>query len=1249
MSDESGLDSTTTQHTAAPARFLVRSELMQHYSTVSPIRVADPLLQSARDEGGDVSLYTLGSDGDLYFIYRTDRVDTGWAVRPMRAPVEVRHAAVGTERLGAVVMLVCGDDGHIYFKTDEPWSSWVDLGPPFGAMSVEGLRAGYGADGELIFQAVASYEGQCTVVRIYPRDADNPWDYVSTFITGEIYDCAPGASPVGVGAYVSASDQARQNTNITFYRDHQREVGSVYASKTDDMVQLSGVTDAQGITRLFCLSEEGAIAFIDPVEAGGPGLEWFGTEYFSGEALTFMGVAGARSHSGPDAIDALLELFALGYPTSQGTGGATPTSISLYHASQQWPQPETGAPGDGGGGDLAPVWGPLVALADGLAPGGGNLTVCRDGQGFVHGFTVGVDGIVMHFWQDTTTDWKIEPVTFDFVGELVDAPAYSTEVTVVDLSEAPVPGYSVTVSASQSMAVSINGCDYQIGPGRGIVVASNTAGRVTIASPTGTLGTPSFQLAASFLAEGVVTILPDRYIQDYLYPDSADTLAGRLRDATYTAPDGQSLPVVDPSYDAYIDDAADAIWQSMSLAQPEQGDPALTARLICKRGDRLGVEVLPLGSTGQRIDVARVAEQFWHLDFSGTGVRFERLKDRAAYGAAVASLRAGAVFGRRSSSASSQKPDWGSLWHAVRRGATELTHIAVGAFSTIEGTLGTVVDRIEATIQTVVDDIVTVLTYVVDTVQQVFDIVQNVFEAISATFERVYRWLGTLFDWDQILNTHQAIASLLQRAIYTTLPDSLTDLQGMVDDFIDNLQAQLEGQPPGQGSDAPIGDAYSAAVDQADTAPGPSANWVQNQMVNSGGGTPAGPLEPQAPASSALETFGQAVHDAFGGLYDDIVDAFQKAITQGRSVQDLTAADIFAGVMRLLADVALAGIEAVVDATFALAAMLLTEIGDFATRVWHIPVVSALYEDLTGSELSLLDLVALALAVPTTFAANLLGLDLSVLQVGAERTRVQASELTPAQLLGRAPVDEETWKRVRARSVELDSDSQNAWSDALGLIYASGLTLYAPFAAADALGNVDTPALKAIPTVLGAAVLVASFPLYDGLPSNSGEVLTAGCWAISAFLWLGCNALPLVIELGTKPAGGEGEPLKSKSGPVESSLIDRAVALLSCGGGLLLMGGYLAQSIVELTDPEVYLPPPTTTTAALTDVAAKFAQNILITAPTAAKPLSLHAFDPYGGRGGLAGVALFGGVCGGLVGIVRAGFAIGDGYYNHVI
>lgn len=1245
MSDESGLDGTTTQHTAAPARFLVRSELMQHYSTITPIRAADPLLLSARDEGGDVELYTLGSDGDLYFIYRTDRVDTGWAVRPMRAPVEVRHAAVGTERLGAVVMLVCGDDGHIHFKTDEPWSSWVDLGPPFGAMSVEALRAGYGADGELIFQAVVRYGSQWTVVRIYPRQTDNPWDYVSTFIIGEIYDCAPGASPVGVGSYVSASDQARQNTNITFYRDHQREVGPVYTSKTDDMVRLSGVTDEQGITRLFCLSEAGQIAFIEPVEAGGATLEWFDTEYFSGEAITFMGVAGARSNSGPTTADALLELFALGYPTGQGAGGAAPGSISLYHASQQWPKPESGAPDDGGA-DLAPVWGPLVELADGLAPSGGNLTVCRDGQGFVHGFTVGVDGIVLHFWQDSTTDWKVEPVTFDFAGELVDAPAYSTEVTVVDLSEAPVPGYPVTVSASQSMAVGINGRDYQIGPGRGIVVTSNSAGRVTIASPTGTLGTPSFQLSASFLPDGVVTILPDRYIQDYLYPDSADVLASRLREATYVKPDGTTALVVDPSADGYVDDAADAIWQSMSLAQPEAGDPELVARSVSKRGDRRGVEVLPRGSTGQRIDLARVPEQFWHIDFSGPGVRFERLKDGAAYDALVASLRGDTQPSRASLSVSLPKPDWGSLWHAVRRGATSLKNVAVRAFSTVEGVVGAVVDRIEATI---IDAVGRVLTYVVDTVQQVFDIVQNVLEAISATFERVYRWLGTLFDWGQILDTHRAIASLMQTAIYQTLPASLTDLQAMVDGFIDNLQAQLEGHPPGEGSDAPIGDAYSAAVDRAGTAPGPSANWVQNQMVDSGGGTPAGPLEADGPAQSALETFGQAVHDAFGGLYDDIVEAFRRAITQGRSVQELTAGDIFTGVLRLLADVALAGIEAVVDATFALAALLLTEIGDFATRVWHIPVVSALYEELTGSELTLLDLIALALAVPTTFGANLIGLDLSVLQVAAARTQVLASELTPAQLLGRAPIDEETSKRVRARTIELDADSQNTLSDALGLVYASGLVLFGPFAAADALGDVEKPALKAIPTVLGAAVLVASFPLYKGPPTNAVDDLTIGCWVVSAFLWFGCNALPLVVELKKKPAVGESQPLLPSSGAAASSLLDRAVALLSCGGGVLLLGGYFVQSSVELAEPAVYLPPPTSTTAAVIDVVTKFAQNVLITAPTIAKPLSLHAFDAYGGRGWLAGVALLGDIGGGLVGTARAAAAVGGGYYNHVI
>lgn len=1234
MSDSAG---GTSVASAQGASFLVRSELMQNYTTAQAFS-SSPNLASALDAEGDVQLFSVGTSGEVFNVFPSTRAENGWGIRPLHAPVAVEQLAVGTEPGGTVVLLVCGSDSHVYWKSDETWSAWIDLGQPFGQMTVQALRVGYDRAGEVIFQAIATQSGDQIVVRIYPRQADDPWDYVSTYIQGEIYDCAPGSGAFGDGAFVSSADNLRQNTNVSFYQDHQILGRTVYDESINEMVALAGVRDGGGTTQLFMMSEEGEAYFVEELAERPDNLTPFATNYL-GETVSFACIrAGRLVGEGGDG-ESPLQFFGIA------------TDGTLYSCRQQLPLPAlppVDATEDGDPPALS--WSPLIALGDGLRATADSLAVCRDSQGYTRCFALTTEGVLLQFWQDASTDWKAEPITVAYEGELVDFPTYSTEVTVLDSTGNPVPSQVLQISAADAMEVDVNGVPASIGPRRSVTCTTNTAGRVTVTTPTGTIGVPAFQVAASFLSGGVLTIAPDRYVQspEYLYPATAADLETTLSTATYTDENGNQQPLIDMStYGDSLPDASQAIWQSMSLGVPETGDTAAAARFVSRRGDTRGVQVMAPGSFGDRIDVAKVAPQFWRVEFleKGSGVRFHVLRDEAHYREVVAQLAAGVEPAADSFSVHLPKPDWGTLWHSVRRGAAELKNIAVATISTIESETVSVVRRIETTIQTAVENALqSLVSYVVDTVRQVFDLAQGVLQALAADFEKLYRWIGSLFDWSSIVTAHTAIASILNTFVHTQLPATLNELEQTVDSFFQQFTTQ--GVDTGSLGSQTLGDGYSNATEQAGQAPGPSSNWMQNQMLNSGGGNPASAPATSAPSNaSPLETFEQQAFAELGGLYDTLVAQLNAALAQGKSATDLSPNQILELAGTMVANDLLAAAQTVSDLAFDFAEFVVATVGQVAGTPWHIPVISKLYKQKLGAEMSVLDLTALALALPTTVFAKAAGIDLATLTAVAANVELLNRHLTPAQLLGREPVDEATLARLREDG--FTSTGLTAASQVLGFIYGSGLLIYSPFACLLVLDKIKNKWVKIVPVFLSLVVLAFSFPLWTGLPTASYDYMTIGCWAIGFLLWFTCNALPSVPDfLPPKPLSPQNQPLLPGNLPATTPVMDLVSGLFGLVGGGFLLGGYVIQAVVEAASDD-YLPDATTAEKA-GDITFKLVQNCLGVLPTVLLPLNWVPLKPYG-KPALAGLTVVGVAGAGVCSLVRVGANILENQVNHVI
>ncbi|MEO1365837.1 MAG: hypothetical protein AAFX50_01585, partial [Acidobacteriota bacterium] len=591
------------------------------------------------------------------------------------------------------------------------------------------------------------------------------------------------------------------------------------------------------------------------------------------------------------------------------------------------------------------------------------------------------------------------------------------------------------------------------------------------------------------------------------------------------------------------------------------------------------------------------------------------------------------------------KPDWGDLWHSVRNEAADLTNVAVAAWNSVESAVGDVVDSIEATIQTVIDNVLQpIVSYVVDTVQQVFDLAEGVFQALAADFETLYRWLGSLFDWDAIKATHESLVQILNSVIYTQIPNSLSELNAKIDDFFESFSTS--GISFGSEGNQSLGDAQSSALSQANQAPGPSSNWLQNQVLDAGGGDPAADPTVDGPADdSPLVAFEQAVVDELGGLWDTVVEQFQAAILEGQSAEDLTPNQVLSLVTQMIENDLLAACQTVTDLAFDFAEFVVQSVGDVANTPWHIPLISKVYKQEVGSELSLLDLTALVIAMPASVAMRAAGLDVSALQAAARNIDVLVTHLTPAQMLGREPIDAATRDRLLEAGLDDSEDTLTLISQALGVVYSFALLVLSPFAMLYATKEIKNKWINAIPVVLTLAVLAFSFPLWTGLPSTSYDWISIACWSVFFLLWFGCTAVPAISEfLPKKPADPERQPTLPKNLPATTPVMDWVTGVFGLVGGLILMGGYTAQAFVEGQSPD-YAPDDPERGV---DIGLKWVQNVLTTLPVTTNVLGVNAFDQWGGKGWAGLLAVSGYAGGGVSSLIRVGINLDDGQVHHV-
>ncbi len=545
-----------------------------------------------------------------------------------------------------------------------------------------------------------------------------------------------------------------------------------------------------------------------------------------------------------------------------------------------------------------------------------------------------VDGTqLVRLTQDpVTTAWSQRSILLPAtaLGDVVEQDTYTTHVQVTDDSQVPVPNAALSVTATSPVSVYLNDVYHQLSPAAGVQVSADATGVLTVVQETATVAGTCFQVTVTGPQAVTAAVNPMSKAQATL---AAVTSGDDLAAVQVTGSDGTSQPLVPATVQPADRDAAASALAQLTMiggGLPSDGSrqQPTAVRAAAVRAD---AGVLPV----------------WGVSFTGSGFEYHE-------GAAAA--------GRfRPRTAGPEDPGGdiavaaGDLFRWLGQAATDVA--------------GFVVQEAEGLYHFVVTIAGQAYRVLLDCYDAVVQAVEFVLSKIEVFFEDLVKWLGFIFQWADIVRTHQVLRNIFRQyaaKCVTNVADSRTQVSRSFTDLQDYLASWTgipADIPPGLTGATADGTTASAAPPAGSGSP--QSNFgiqhLKSNAVNGSVGDYAASLTSDMQAAlSALEDAVtrelEVIQAALDSIKTNIIDKYS----------DLTTGQIIEGFLAILGDALLQSVENVLLAAIDFLAAAGKAFLDILDAPIDIPVISALYTEISGDDLSMLDVICLVIAIPVT-------------------------------------------------------------------------------------------------------------------------------------------------------------------------------------------------------------------------------------------------------------------------------------------
>ncbi|WP_050401038.1 hypothetical protein [Bradyrhizobium embrapense] len=904
----------------------LRSEIMKDYIPGSEIS-GDRDIAAAMQKDGTLLLFSVGVNEHVYMLTKAPGSSTGWERTDLSAdlPAGLRtlhlcaaQAVDGSPILAIATAPQSGDQRTVYVATDFTPTPRPKRWSPRGSRSgveITAMTTGSTADGRPVV-AVATVDGQRRLSTFFlhpdPKGGDTIWKEVPLPLNGSgVVDMA-----IGHNAKLEAGIPGLEGLIYTLLRIDDATTRVIVTSFPD-----------------FSIYNHAVPVTISPTALAAIGLPSGDTQLFLGtDSLYGLSPDQQMTQDAADVSEASTRIASMG-----------PDASALAMAAGRHPDGRLEIWWLTSNGILSFVeekpaggWGHPIALQKQI----GEMTAWRNPvSGEIDLFTVDEDHSLTHLAQDkTTTLWSARsillPVDAHDLTKTVECDAYTTQITLNDADGFPLANQTVKISASSLSLVSIDGSHYFVDQsGQAATVETNALGMLSVATVAKGLATPRIRIAGDFIKEAI-DFDPKAVVGNRLKKITADDLKG----ATITRGKKQ-LPLIPSHQSGKLDDAAKSLQQLVKvqtrLSQPGKADDVT-------------------------VDVGDAGPQAYDI---------QPLNSAVATPLDVSHLQNGVVLTLRTAAAAPGRlgaPEgifdtidhaFGDAWQAVTNGLFDVEMI--------------VIEKVDDGLRIVIHGLKSAYSAVVKFAEQVWSVIEWVFHEIGALIDELIMWLSFLFDWDDILNTHEVMRTMAQLSL-KQMEVSASTAATEVATALDVLRAKVVGQklslPAGGVSHMTIA-AVAKTGNGGDFTRDPKTSWIIGKLNRHTLGRASATYSDLPPDSitGLLKGVGEDEIKAIQAAFEDVASDIVK------NIRNFNLEEIFQRMVAAFTGAVIETAKNIVVAICDVTALAVKAVSAILNAHIDIPVITWIYENIVarGSKLTILDASCLIAAIPATIACKL--------------------------------------------------------------------------------------------------------------------------------------------------------------------------------------------------------------------------------------------------------------------------------------
>ncbi|MFD0861679.1 hypothetical protein ACFQ1M_05640 [Sungkyunkwania multivorans] len=259
--------------------------------------------------------------------------------------------------------------------------------------------------------------------------------------------------------------------------------------------------------------------------------------------------------------------------------------------------------------------------------------------------------------------------------------------------------------------------------------------------------------------------------------------------------------------------------------------------------------------------------------------------------------------------------------------------------------------------------------FILAAITDVVQAIEFVLKKIKVFFEDLIKWLGFLFKWKDILRSHDVLKNIINQFMKKTVAD-IGVVKTEVNKIFDGIEEHINEWAGLEDNKTSLSQ-RSSNTKEMEGHHSPEANFGTYHLKHGASDSRSNAdiaVTITSEVEKLLETLLGAVEKE-GEIFQNAFDTLKTQVID--QISTLSFGDIVKRLVAILADILVESAENIIDTALDIVAILVEGVIEILNAKLDIPVLSWLYKEITGNDLTILDVVCLIVAIPGTIIYKL--------------------------------------------------------------------------------------------------------------------------------------------------------------------------------------------------------------------------------------------------------------------------------------